>query len=350
MYIIIAILAFGVLIATHEFGHFIAAKSCGIKVNEFSVGMGPAIFKKQKGETLYALRLLPIGGYCAMEGEDEETDDPRSFMSQPVWKRLIVLVAGSAMNFLTGLLIVVLIFSGYAGFVGNEITELADGFPLQGEDGLMVGDKIVSINGEKVYYAEDFSMFMSRAGGQNVDITVLRGGKKVVLNDLPLKLREYEISGQTVLRYGISFNIIKGTFGTRMSYSLYTAGNFVRNVRMGLVDLFTGRAGLKDMSGPVGIVSVINDVADQADNTHDALINVAYICAFIAVNLAVMNMLPIPALDGGRVLFLLVTAVIELITKKQVDPKYESFINAAGLVLLLGLMVIVMFNDIRRLI
>ncbi len=351
MYIIIAILAFGILIATHEFGHFIAAKSCGIKVNEFSVGMGPAIFKKQIGETLYALRILPIGGYCAMEGEDEDTGDPRAFTAQPAWKRLIVLVAGSFMNFLTGLIIVIIIFSGYSGFVGNEIAAFTDGFDLEGENGLMVGDRIVSINGEKVWYAEDFSMFMSRAGGKNVDIMVKRAtGEPIALFDFPLKLKEYEISGQKVMRYGISFKVIEGTPDSRLRYSLYTARNFVRNVRIGLTDLVTGRAGLSDMSGPVGIVSVINEVAEQSDNTKDALLNVAYICAFIAVNLAVMNMLPIPALDGGRVLFLLITALIVHITKKKIDPKYEGYIHAAGLVLLLGLMIVVMFNDIRRLI
>ena len=350
MYILISILAFGVLIATHEFGHFIAAKACGIKVNEFSVGMGPALYKKQGKETLYAIRALPIGGYCAMEGEDEDTGDPRAFTAQPAWKRLIVLVAGSFMNFITGLIIVILIFSGYSGFVGNEITGFTEGFDLEGENGLMVGDRIVSINGEKIRYAEDFSMFMARAGGENVDIIVKRNGEPIVLNDLPLKLREYEISGKKVMRYGISFKVIEGTPDTRLRYSLYSAGNFVRNVRIGLTDLVTGRAGLSDMSGPVGIVSVINEVAEQADTTKDALLNVAYICAFIAVNLAVMNMLPIPALDGGRVLFLLITTLIVHITKRKIDPKYEGYIHAAGLVILLGLMIVVMYNDIRRLI
>lgn len=350
MYIVIAILAFGVLIATHELGHFLAAKACGIKVNEFAVGMGPAIYKKQKGETLYSLRILPIGGYCAMEGEDEETEDPRAFSAQSAWKRFIVLAGGSAMNFITGLLVVVLIFSGYSGFVGNEITALADGFPLEGEDGLMVGDKIIEINGEKISYADDFSMFMTLAGGESVDMTVLRDGKKVVLEDFPLTTYEYTENGKTVVKYGISFNIIEGTFLNKLAYSFHTAMDFVRSVRIGLTDLITGRAGISDMSGPVGIVSTINDVANQSDSKADALLNIAYICAFIAVNLAVMNMLPIPALDGGRIFFLIVTSVVTLITKKKIDPKYEGYVHAIGFVLLLGLMLVVMFNDIRRLI
>ena len=350
MVIVIAILAFGVLIATHELGHFMAAKACGVKVNEFSIGMGPAIFKKQKGETLYAVRILPIGGYCAMEGEDEDTDDPRSFMHQPPWKKFIVLVAGSAVNFLVGVIVVVLIFSGYSGFVGNEITGFIDGFQLQGQDGLMVGDKILEINGERVSYADDFSMFMSMADGQNVDLVVERDGQRVELKDFPLVLKEYESEGQKITAYGITFNVIEGNFWTKTAYSLHTAMDFVRIVRIGLVELISGGAGLNDMAGPVGIVSVINDVAEQSSSTYDAVLNVAYICAFIAVNLAVMNLLPIPALDGGRIFILIITTLITKITGKRVDPKYEAYINAIGMVLLLALMAVIMINDIRRLI
>ena len=350
MYIIIAILAFGILIATHELGHFIAAKSCGVKVNEFSVGMGPAIVKKQKGETLYALRWLPIGGYCAMEGEDEDTGDPRSFTAQKLWKKFIILAAGSAMNFLTGFIIVCIIFSGASGFVTNEIAGFMDGFPLEGRDGLMAGDKIVEVNGSRIFYAEDFSLYMQRAGGENVDITVERDGRKIELKDLPLSLRDYEIEGQNVKKYGLTFNVEEGTFSSKMAYSAYCTYNFVRNVWMGLGDLISGRAGLDDMSGPVGIVTVINDVAEQSETTNDALRNVAYICAFIAVNLAVMNMLPIPALDGGRIFFLIVNGMFEVITKRKLDPKYEGYVHAVGLVLLLALMGVVLINDIRRIV
>ena len=350
MYIIITILAFGILIATHELGHFVAAKLCGIKVNEFSIGMGPAIFKKQKGETLYALRVLPIGGYCAMEGEDEETEDPRSFSAQAPWKRFIVLVAGSAMNFFTGVIIVIFIFSGYSGFVSNEVVAFADGFELEGEDGLMPGDKIIEINGSRICYADDFSVYMSRANNENVDLTILRDGEKIYLEDFPLVLREYEENGQVVTKYGISFGVIPGNFWTRLQYSLYTSLNFVRNVFLGFSDLIAGRAGIKDLSGPVGIVSIISDAAEQAPSTNLAILNIAYLCAFIAVNLAVMNMLPIPALDGGRVFFLIISSLFMLITKKKIDPKYEGYVHTVGFMLLLALMAVVMFNDIRRLI
>lgn len=349
MYIILAILAFGVLIATHELGHFMAAKACGVKVNEFAIGMGPAILKKQGTETKYSLRILPIGGFCAMEGEDEESDDPRAFSRQAAWKKLIILVAGAAMNFIMGfIIVVVVVFSLNSMFVGNTITELATGFPL--EDELHVGDMIYSINGHRIYYGEDFSTYMSRSNGEAVDVTVIRDGEKVKLNDLPLTLREYEIDGKTQLKYGITFNIIEAGFSEKLEYSWYTTIDFVRNVFMGLSDLLTGVVNVDEIGGVVYIVDTINDVGQAAEETSAALWNIAYLCAFIAVNLAVMNMLPVPALDGGRVFLLLVTLVIEKVFRKKVNPKYEAYIHAVGLVLLIALMVFVLFNDVMRII
>lgn len=348
MYIILAILAFGILIATHELGHFMAAKACGVKVNEFAIGMGPAIFKKQGKETKYSLRILPIGGYCAMEGEDEESDDPRSFTRQAAWKKLIILVAGAAMNFIFGFIIVVLIFFQNEYFVGNTIDSLRDGFPLEAQ--LHEGDTIYSIDGNRIYYSDDFTTYMSRSNGKTVDMVVVRDGEKVVLDDLPLVKREYEIDGIMQLKYGINFNVIEADFLAKLDYSWYTAKNFVRMVWMGLTDLISGSVGVQDLSGVVGIVDTINDVGQAAPSTSLALLNIAYLCAFIAVNLAVMNLLPIPALDGGRVFFLLVTLVIEKITRKKIDPKYEGYIHAAGMVLLLALMAFVLFNDIMRII
>ena len=348
MYIVIAILAFGILIATHELGHFLAAKACGVKVNEFAIGMGPALFKKQGKETLYSLRLLPIGGFCAMEGEDEETEDPRAFARQHPLKRTVILVAGAFMNFLVGFLIVLILYTGAGAFVGNTVTELVDGFRYS-ENGLQVGDRIVAIDGHRVYYAEDFSTYMARRSG-SVDMTVLRGGEKIQLTDYALQQEEYVVDGQTVLRYGVTFNLIEGTAGAKLKYSLYTAYNFVRYVMMGLSDLISGAVGINQLSGVVGIVGTISDVGQQSAGAHAAAMNIAYLCAFIAVNLAVMNMLPVPALDGGRVFLLLVTVVIEKITRKKINPKYEGYIHAIGLVLLLVLMAYVMFNDIVRLI
>ncbi len=349
MYIIIAILAFGVLIALHELGHFLAAKACNVKVNEYSIGMGPAIWKKQGKETLYALRLLPIGGYCAMEGEDaspEGNADPRAFFNKPWWQKAIILVAGAAMNFLIGFVIVGVIYASADAFVTNQVVETVDGF-LYAENGIEAGDRIYSIDGHRIYYSSDFSIYMQRAGS-TVDMVVIRDGEKVTLKDYGLKPAQYADG----YRYGVTFGSVRADFGMKLKYTWYTSVNFVRTVWMGLSDLVTGAVGLRDMSGVVGIVGTINDMGQQVEEeTHSraaALEQVFYLIAVIAVNLAVMNLLPIPALDGGRLLFVLLNAVTMLLFKKQIDPKYESWVHAAGMVALLGLMAVIMVSDVLK--
>ena len=350
MFIVIAIIAFGILIGIHEFGHFVAAKSLGVKVNEFSIGMGPAIFKRQKGETLYALRCLPIGGYCAMEGEDEETEDPRCFTKQRAWKRIIILCAGSFMNFLLGFVLVVIIFSQAGGFNAPVISSFTENNPYQGENALQVGDEIYSVDGHRIYFTGNFSLYLSRGADTTYDIVVIRDGEKVELNDF--KLEPYEQADGTVA-YGLAFSTDPATFGNVIKYSWYTTIDFVRQVWLALSDLVSGLVGLDDMAGVVGIVDMINDVGSQTAQDEGigiALMDVGYLVAFIAVNLAVMNMLPIPALDGGRVLFVLINAVVRLFTRRSIPARYEGYVHTAGFVLLIGLMVVVMYNDISRLI
>lgn len=350
MFIVIAIIAFGVLIGIHEFGHFIAAKSLGVKVNEFSIGMGPAIFKRQKGETLYALRILPIGGYCAMEGENEETDDPRCFSRQRGWKKIIILAAGSFMNFLLGLVLVLVIFSQAAGFNAPVISGFTENNPYEGENALQVGDEIYSVDGHRIYFTGNFSLYLSRNSSQVYDIVVIRDGERVELNDFAMKPYE-QADGSTA--YGLSFSVVEANLGNTLKYSWYTTIDFVRQVWLALSDLVGGLMGLDDMAGVVGIVDMINDVGSetaQNEGVGIALMDIGYLVAFIAVNLAVMNMLPIPALDGGRVLFVLLNGLIHLITRKRIPARYEGYVHTAGFVLLLGLMVVVMYNDISRII
>ena len=350
MFIVIAIIAFGVLIGIHEFGHFIAAKSLGVKVNEFSIGMGPAIFKRQKGETLYALRILPIGGYCAMEGEDEETDDPRCFSRQRGWKKIIILAAGSFMNFLLGLVLVLVIFSQAAGFNAPVISGFTENNPYEGENALQVGDEIYSVDGHRIYFTGNFSLYLSRNSSQVYDIVVIRDGERVELNDFAMKPYE-QADGSTA--YGLSFSVVEANLGNTLKYSWYTTIDFVRQVWLALSDLVGGLMGPADMAGVVGIVDMINDVGSetaQNEGVGIALMDIGYLVAFIAVNLAVMNMLPIPALDGGRVLFVLLNGLIHLITRKRIPARYEGYVHTAGFVLLLGLMVVVMYNDISRII
>ncbi len=349
LYILLAILIFGILIFVHELGHFIAAKLLGVQVNEFAICMGPALFQKQIGETTYSLRCIPIGGYCAMEGEDESSDNPRAFTAKSWWRRLIILCAGAFMNFLVGLLVLVILFSTAEGFYSPVITEFQEGCPYASEDGLQVGDRIYEIDGERVYIYSDLSMLWGRNETGVYDFVVIRDGEKVRLDDFTFQKLEYEIDGQTLLRYGVTFTVEKATFGGVLQQSWLTAVDFVRLIKLGLVDLFTGTVSVREMSGPVGIVSAISDTGKQSESTGEALGNIAYLGAFIAVNLAFMNMLPIPALYGGRVFFLLITTMIEKISRRRVNPKYEGYIHAAGMVVLLAFMAFVTFGDILKL-
>lgn len=351
MYIIIAIIIFGILVASHELGHFFAAKACGVKVLEFAVGMGPTLFKKQGRETLYSLRALPLGGFCSMEGEDDDSDDPRSFGKQKAWKRFIILVAGAAMNFIFGFLLILLVFSQQESFMTPTITDFMDGCPYQGEYGFMEGDEFYRINGERIYFSSDVSTYLQRGGRDTADIVLIRNGEKIRLEDYPITLVEYPTEdGGTELKYGLYFGVKETGTLARLKYSWYCAMDFVRLVRLSLVDLVRGVVGINEMSGVVGIVGVMNEVGQSSPSFADAMLNIAYLTALIAINLAVMNLLPIPALDGGRVLFLVLTQLIEKITRRRLNPKYEAYINAVGLILLLGLMVFVMFNDILKLI
>ncbi|MGM9615398.1 MAG: M50 family metallopeptidase [Oscillospiraceae bacterium] len=353
LYILLAILIFGVLIAIHEWGHFMAARACGVKVLEFSMGMGPLLWQREsKNGTMISLRALPIGGFCAMEGEDEDSDDPAAFNNAAAWKRLIILVAGAAMNFLFGLVLILLVFTQLDAFSTPVITGFMDGCPYEGEDGLQTGDVFWKINGERIYFSSDVATYLERRTGETSDIVVIRDGKKVELENFPMTMREYTDAetGETLLRYGLYFGVRETGVGAKLKYSWYCAKDFVRMVRLGLSDLLTGAIGMKQMTGVVGIVDMIADVGTQSPTVADALLNIAYLSAFIAINLAVMNLLPLPALDGGRVFFLLVTWLLEHILRRKIEPKYEGYINTAGLVALMGLMVYVMYNDIARII
>lgn len=349
VYILIGILIFGILIASHEFGHFITAKACGVKVEEFSVGMGPAIWKKQKGETLYALRCIPIGGYCAMAGEDSESDDPRAFTNQKPWKRIIILCAGAVMNFITGLLVIFCVFLSYQGFYVPVLAGFMDGCPYEAADGLQAGDRFWSIDGHRIYATEDVSTFLSR-GGDTYDIVLIRDGERVVLDDYPMVTLPYDDSGSEYFGFYLDYGVERATFGTKLRHTWDTTMQFTRSIWMSLGDLIRGDVEVKQLSGPVGIVEYMAETGQQSESFGEAIVRILLLAALIAINLAIMNMLPIPALDGGRVFLLLVTWIIESITHKKLNPKYEGYIHAVGMVLLLGLMAYVMFNDVYKII
>ena len=343
-YILLAILLFGVLILVHEFGHFITAKLSGIQVNEFSLFMGPTIWKKTRGETTYSLRCIPFGGFCAMEGEDGDSENPRAFGNAKVWKRLIVLVAGATMNFLLGFLIVtILIASIYDVLPTKQITAIEDGRPFAAE--LQVGDEFYSINGERVYVRDDITMLLDREKDAVHDLIVIRDGEKIELQDVTMRRDHVAEDGQSLL-YGFSTGMEDPSFFNVISYSWNESVNFARMVKLSLVDLFTGEVAVSDMSGPVGIVDTVTQVGTQSESVGFGILNILYLFAFISVNLAVMNLLPIPALDGGRVVCLLITAAAEKILRRKINPKYEGYLHAAFMILLLGFMAFITLKDV----
>ncbi len=347
MSILFAIALFSLLIFLHELGHFVAAKLSGVRVNEFSMFMGPAIWKKQKGETLYSIRCIPIGGYCAMEGEDGGSDDPRSFDRAAWWKRLIILAAGSLMNFLTGLVLLGIFFGPDQQFIMPVVTQIEEGCSIAGEDGIREGDRILEVDGEKIYVYSDFQMILDLNGGENHDLVLLRDGQRVELKDFAMVKGEFpNEDGSTSLRYGFSFSLVPASFTETVKYVWNSALDMVRMVRLSLKMLLTGQAGIRDVGGPVMIVQQMTEVAKDSASLFYALMNLIYFGAFIAINLAVMNMLPIPALDGGRIVCLLITTLVEASTHEKINPKYEGYLHGVGMILLLALMALIMFKDI----
>lgn len=341
MYIVLAILIFGLLIIVHELGHFIAAKAVGVRVNQFSLGLGPRLFGKQLGETDFCVCALPIGGACVMEGEDEASDDGRAFVNKPVWARFLILVAGSAMNFIMGAVILTVIVLGLPGTSTNTV----ESFPAElggTNGGLLAGDEILVIDGERVIDPGRIAYLLSRSGSDTHEITVRRDGEKLTLENCEIVPRDF--GDGAGLRYGINLKAGESTVWAKLGYSAKLCLENVRIIRMSLGDLLTGNVGLRDMSGPVGITAVMSDAAKNY--SVGAFFELA---AFIAINLAVMNLLPLPALDGGRVLFLAVELILSPFGKK-LDPKYENYVHLAGLALFMALMVFVTFNDIVRLI
>ena len=358
MYILLAILVFGILIAVHELGHFLVAKACGVRVDEFAIGMGPALVSFQKGETQYSIRLLPVGGYCAMEGEDGDTGNARAFARQGFWKKFVILAAGAFMNFLTGLLIVAILFSSAGTFFVDGITGLAPEVSQTGENGLQAGDQIYKINGWRTYFSGDAQMFLSYSG-DTADIEVVRNGRHILVENVARQTCTDQ-QGEPYQGFGLYVGrlSVPATVSNRIRYIWYQTMDFVQLVWFSLGQLVTGGAGLNDLSGPVGIVTTIKDVGTEAQETAEqndqngllaAAESIAYFAALIAVNLAVMNLLPLPALDGGKIFFLVVNAVCMLTIRKKIPEKFENYVHLAGFALLMLLMVVITFQDVWKL-
>ena len=349
VFALVAVFIFGFLVAIHEVGHFLAARLCGVRVNEFSIGMGPCLWHRETDETQYSIRLLPIGGFCALEGQDEDSGDRRSFNRQSFWKKFVILSAGSFMNLLAGMIIIAMLFAGASGFYVDQISGFSEDFPLEGESGLMVGDVFYKVDGWRTYLRGDAAMLLSFNDGQGVDIEVIRNGKKIVLEDLPLYRGTYD--GQSG-RFGLLIGEmqIPTSFLTKLRFIGYQTLDFIQQMWFSLVQLARGTMGVQELSGPVGIVSIITEVGTASESAASAARNIAYFAALIAINLAVMNMLPIPALDGGRIFFLLVDAAALLLFRRKVPEKWQAAVNAVCFMLLMGMMVLVTLHDVTKLV
>lgn len=334
---LVAVLMFVLLIIIHEFGHFIAAKICGVRVNEFAVGFGPKLIKKKIGETVYAVNLVPLGGYCAMEGEDEESTDERAFGKKGPFKRLFIVANGAIFNLILGLIIIAITLIPSDKFASTSIAKFTDN-PVSSNYGLEVGDEILSVDGRKIFTTYDLSYAFTGVDDGTLDITVKRDGEKVELKDV-----KFETEEQDGISYVKVDFYVTGIEKTPLTFLTQTFDSAIANCRVvwfSLIDLITGKYGISAMSGPVGITAAIGSVAKAN------LFNILPIMALITINLGIFNLLPLPALDGGRILFIL----FELIFRKPVPQKYEGWVHTIGLILLLGLMLIITAKDIITLI
>ena len=338
MSIIVSMLVFGVVIMIHEFGHFIMAKASGIKVNEFSIGMGPQLYGKTVGDTEYSIRALPIGGFVAMEGEDEESDAEGSFSSVPVQSRIGVVVAGAVMNMILGFIVLFYLTSTQSAITSRKVSTFYEGARTQ-QTGLMIDDEIIAINGRKCYIANDIIYEFARTQDGVADFTVIRNGKKVQLDNVTFDTYLDEKTGIKQLVIDFTVYPIDKTIPNITKEAFNWTISLARTVFLSLVDLVTGNVAINQMSGPVGIVSTISEAVSYG------LESVLIILAMITINLGVFNLLPFPALDGGRLVFLL----IELVRGKPIDQKYEMWVNGAGMIFLLGFMAFVTFSDVTRL-
>lgn len=334
--IIAAIIIFAVLIFVHEFGHFITAKISGVRVLEFALGMGPKIFSFKKGETLYSLRTIPIGGYCAMEGEDGGSDDPKAFSNKSAPKRLLVLVAGALMNILLGFVLLCILFSNQPGYVSNKVASVEAESAAQ-SGGLAAGDEIIEINGSRIHLGIDVQYAAQTAKREENEFVVKRGDEKI---SLLIKKEAGEPYGITLqLAENSAFNVLKQAYFQTFFYS--------RVILNSLVDLLRGNVSVSDMSGPIGIVSEIGSAVQEGIETGaSGVMRLLSLTILLTINLGIFNLLPIPALDGGRILFVLV----QLILRKRLPPEKEGMVHMIGFVALMLFALFVAYMDVLKIV
>ena len=377
---IVTIVMFLVMVSLHEFGHYIVARILDFKILEYAIGFGPAIFKKEKNSILYSIRVIPFGGYCKFEGEDEESTDPRAFSNRPVWRRILVVAAGGVFNIILGFVLFTAMMPSLSPVLTNEIASVVENSYLQ-DAGVMSGDKIIEINGKNIDFYNDISLYTSTlSADEKINLTIKRDKEKLKLDIMPSQQKviynyqedgvEYisSINGKeekNFIPYSDKLQKQNDLIGKSETQTRYIIGftpaqkeitilNILPNawnntkfvvklVYTSLWDMITGKVGMEQMSGPVGIVNEVNNAVSQGD---DSWLYVLNLMALLTINLGVFNLLPFPALDGGRLFFM----IVELIRRKPIPPEKEGVVHAIGMLLLFGLIIFISFSDIMKLI
>ncbi|MBR6790354.1 MAG: site-2 protease family protein [Oscillospiraceae bacterium] len=328
--IITTLVIFAVIILIHEFGHFTAAKLSGVRVNEFSLGMGPALFRFGKGETTYCLRAFPIGGSVSMEGEDDSSDDARAFCNKKVGFRIIIVAAGAIMNLILGFCILCGVTASQEHLASNVVAQITEGSSIAAT-GLQPSDEILKINGHTIWVESDIVYELTRDVDGVVEMLVRRGDEKVTLDAVTFSFRDDALV--------LDFKVLarEKTLWSVLDYSFSKTVSIGRTVWLSFGDLLTGKASVHDLAGPIGMTQVVGEVRKIGWSS------VFTLAAFITINVGIFNLLPIPALDGGRLVFLL----LEVIRRgKRIDPDHEAYVHLAGFALVILLMIVVTFNDI----
>ena len=345
LYILLAIVLLGVLVMVHEFGHYLVGRLTGMTVLEFSIGFGPKLIGWRRKEIDYSLRVIPLGGYCSFLGEDEKNDDPRAMNNKPVWRRFLTIFAGPAMNFVFAFLACVALLMGYmtAGIATPTVEDVYQDMPAA-EAGIQAGDVIVEANGEEIAFSEEGAqklrdLISTSPVDEEIEFVVERNGERINVSAAPALMTD-EQTGTSSYMIGIVFEGRTYTLGEALAQAPRTMIDFVKMMLDALKNLVFHGEGVDEMAGPVGIISVVSEVA------REGFYMVLYILFVISLNLGLMNLLPLPALDGGRLVFL----IVEAIRRKPIPPEKEGMVHGVGMLLLLGLILVITYQDIVRLI
>ncbi|MBO5218568.1 MAG: site-2 protease family protein [Clostridia bacterium] len=337
--ILLTILSLSLLILLHELGHYLTARAFGVSIREFAVGMGPKLLSHRSKKTgiVYSIRLLPIGGFVSMVGEDEASDEPGALNEKPVWQRMIITAAGAMTNLLVGVLLMSVVILITPNIGGTTVLRFVEEDALSAASGLAVGDEIVEVDGTRVRIATELSYEIMRNGVEPVEMVVIRDGARVTLP---------AVQFPTIVEQGVTFGLpdfqvyaLEKTFGNLVEQSFFRSASTVKMIWESLIDLLTGRYGFEQMSGPVGVTTAVSEAAKSG--AADFL----YLIVVISMNLGIFNLLPLPALDGGRLLF----QFVELIRRKPIKPEFEGYVHFVGIVLLMMLMVLITFQDVMKL-